>query len=146
MERAFGLLWSGDFCLGVSRIDKVESVVKTNIPKHVGFIPDGNRRWAISHGSAERGWLCARCESWLLLFEKCKAYGISEVSVYGFTQDSTRRDTVQTIAFREACFKFAFEVARRSAALLVVGRGGGGETSVHFPDALKEFRQRRGSE
>ena len=26
------------------------AMAKNNIPHHVGFIPDGNRRWAIDHG------------------------------------------------------------------------------------------------
>ena len=117
-------------------------MVKRNIPRHVGFIPDGNRRWATSQGLRKEAGYAHGVNPGLLLLEKCREYGISEVSVYGFTQDNTRRVTIQTLAFREACVKFAFEVARcGAAALLVVGD----ETSVQFPDALKEFRQRRGS-
>ena len=41
---------------------------------------------------------------------------------------------------REGCVAFAFEIARRGAALLVVGD----ETSTQFPKVLKEFRQRQG--
>ncbi|MHB8309895.1 MAG: undecaprenyl diphosphate synthase family protein [Metallibacterium sp.] len=127
--------------LGVNRINKVEFMMKRNIPKHIGFIPDGNRRWATSQGLRKEAGYAHGVNPGLLLFERCKEYGISEVSIYGFTQDNTKRVAIQTVAFREACVKFAFEIARRGAALLVVGD----ETSVQFPDELREFRQRHGS-
>ena len=76
----------------------------------------------------------------LLLFEKCKDYGIGEASIYCFTQDNTKRPSIQKQAFSDASVKFAVEIARRGAALLVVGD----ETSTQFPDVLKEFRQRQG--
>lgn len=76
----------------------------------------------------------------MLLFEKCKEYGIAEASIYCFTKDNTKRPSIQKQAFNDACVAFAFEIARRGAALLVVGD----ETSSQFPDALKEFRQRQG--
>jgi undecaprenyl diphosphate synthase len=76
----------------------------------------------------------------LLLFEKCKECGIKETSIYCFTQDNTRRPSIQKQAFSEASVAFAFEIARRGAALLVVGD----ETSTQFPKALNEFRHRQG--
>ena len=74
------------------------------------------------------------------LYEKCKECSIEEASIYGFTQDNTKRPSIQKQAFSEACVAFAFEIARRGAALLVVGD----ETSAQFPKALKEFRRRKG--
>jgi undecaprenyl diphosphate synthase len=76
----------------------------------------------------------------LQLFERCKDLGIDEVSVYGFTQDNTRRPSVQTERFRAACVEFALEVAHRGAALLVLGD----ETSAQFPASLARFRHRQG--
>ncbi|MCX7183995.1 MAG: undecaprenyl diphosphate synthase family protein [Nitrosospira sp.] len=116
-------------------------MAKNNIPRHVGFIPDGNRRWAVEHDlPKEAGYACG-INPGLLLYEQCKACGIQEASIYCFTQDNTKRPSAQKQAFSEACVAFAFEVARRGAALLVVGD----ETSVQFPKALTEFRQRQGS-
>jgi undecaprenyl diphosphate synthase len=76
----------------------------------------------------------------LALFEACKALGIEEVTVYGFTQDNTRRPSAQAIQFRAACVAFAGEISRRDAALLVVGD----ETSKQFPVELAAFRTRQG--
>jgi undecaprenyl diphosphate synthase len=113
---------------------------KNNIPRHVGFIPDGNRRWATDHLLPREAGYVHGINPGLLLFEKCKELGIEEVSIYGFTQDNTKRPSIQKQAFSEACVAFAFEIARRGAALLVVGD----ETSAQFPKVLTEFRHRQG--
>ncbi len=111
-----------------------------SLPRHVGFIPDGNRRWAVGHGMAKQDGYHHGIAPGLALFEACKARGIEEVSVYCFTQDNTRRAAVQKAAFSSASVAFAQEIARRGAALLVVGD----ETSAQFPPELAAFRQRQG--
>lgn len=110
------------------------------LPRHIGFIPDGNRRWAVQHGLAKEQGYASGVAPGLALFEACKALGVDEVSVYGFTQDNTRRPSVQTNQFRVACIAFAGEISRRDAALLVVGD----ETSKQFPVELAAFRARQG--
>jgi undecaprenyl diphosphate synthase len=115
-------------------------MAKHNIPRHVGFIPDGNRRWAVGQGLAKEAGYRHGIDPGLELFEICRAQAIEEVSVYCFTQDNTRRASVQKLAFRTASVAFALEIARRGAALLVVGD----ETSAQFPRELLSYRQRRG--
>lgn len=108
---------------------------------HVGFIPDGNRRWALTHGFTKEAGYAHGIAPGLALYEMCKSLGIPEVSVYGFTKDNTRRPAAQCRAFREACVQFAHEIAWRGAALLVVGD----EKSAQFPSELRAFRSRSGS-
>lgn len=110
------------------------------LPRHIGFIPDGNRRWAVQHGLAKEQGYASGIAPGLALFEACKALGVEEVSVYGFTQDNTLRPSVQANQFRAACVDFAGEISRRDAALLVVGD----ETSKQFPVELAAFRTRQG--
>jgi undecaprenyl diphosphate synthase len=74
------------------------------------------------------------------LFEACKTLGIEEISIFGFTQDNTRRPAVQTNHFRAACVDFAREISQRGAALLVLGD----EQSRQFPAELAAFRTRQG--
>jgi undecaprenyl diphosphate synthase len=76
-----------------------------------------------------------------MLYEQCKESGIEEISIYCFTQDNTKRPSIQKDAFSGASVAIALEIARRGSALLVVGD----ETSSQFPGALKEFRQRQGA-
>lgn len=115
-------------------------MTKNNIPRHIGFIPDGNRRWAINHGLPKEAGYAHGIEPGLLLFETCKKRGIEEISIYCYTQDNTKRPSIQKKAFSEATVALAFDIVRRGAALLVVGD----ETSSQFPQELKEFRQRQG--
>ena len=115
-------------------------MAKNNTPGHVGFIPDGNRRWAIDRGLPKEAGYEHGVAPGLLLYEKCKERGIREISIYGFTQDNTRRPPIQKRAFSEACVALALEIARRGAALLVVGN----EASKQFPESLKQFRRRSG--
>lgn len=116
-------------------------MAKHTIPQHVGFIPDGNRRWAQHHGLPKEAGYAQGIVPGLLLYEKCKHSGIQEVSIYGFTQDNTKRPSIQKAAFSDACITMALELARRGAALLVVGD----DASSQFPKVLKPFLHRRGA-
>jgi undecaprenyl diphosphate synthase len=120
---------------------------RPGLPRHIGFIPDGNRRWAAarrlpcSRPARPQAGYASGIAPGLALFERCRSLGIEEVSVYGFTQDNTRRPAAQTERFRAACVEFALEIVRRGAALLVVGD----QDSPQFPAPLREFRQRQGN-
>jgi undecaprenyl diphosphate synthase len=115
-------------------------MTKRSLPKHVGFIPDGNRRWAVSRGLAKEQGYQFGIEPGLTLFEMCRSQGIPEISIYGFTQDNTKRASAQIQAFRSACVDFALEVSHRGAALLVMGN----DKSPLFPEELRSFRVREG--
>jgi hypothetical protein len=115
-------------------------LVRSVLPRHVGVIPDGNRRWAVARGLRKEVGYAAGVEAGLLFFDLYKNIGIEEVSVYGFTKDNTKRSSEQMIAFRKAVVDFAFEVYRRGAALLVVGD----VESDLFPLELKRFCSRQG--
>ncbi len=118
----------------------LKAVKPSRLPRHIGFIPDGNRRWASGQGLAREAGYEHGIHPGLSLFETCRELGIEEVSVYGFTQDNTRRPSAQTMRFRDACVSFAEEIARRGSSLLVLGD----ESSQQFPDTLKPFRTRQG--
>jgi undecaprenyl diphosphate synthase len=116
-------------------------MAKNSVPRHIGFIPDGNRRWAANRGLPKEDGYAAGIGPGLSLYEICKERGIAEASIYCFTQDNTKRPNAQKLAFTDASVAFAFEIARRGAALLVLGD----ETSAQFPKILNEFRTRQGT-
>ncbi len=123
-----------------SRTIGIEGLMRTALPQHIGFIPDGNRRWAQDRGLAREHGYGFGVEPGVRLFEHCRDIGVKEISIYGFTRDNTKRPAAQKEAFSEACVRFANELKGRGAALLVLGD----EDSGVFPKELRVYRERQG--
>lgn len=109
------------------------------IARHVGIIPDGNRRWADERGLARRCGYAAGVEPGIRLLDLCRNLGINEAIVYGFTKENVHRPSDQVEAFRAACVEFCLRAVRAGAALLVVSDS----ASPAFPDTLRPFTERR---
>lgn len=109
------------------------------VPNHIGVIPDGNRRWAVSHGMTKEKGYAPGLDPGLQLFRLCRDAGIKELTYYGFTVDNTKRPTVQRLAFTEACIKAVELLAGEDAELLVFGN----TESEMFPKALLPYTTRR---
>ena len=116
-------------------------MAKPRVPRHIGFIPDGNRRWAANRGLAKEEGYAHGIEPGVRLYEQCRQAGIEEISVYCFTKDNLKRPSVQKDSFKAASVALAVAIAERGAALLVVGD----DSTDHFPAELTEFRERRGT-
>lgn len=111
------------------------------MPRHVGLIPDGNRRWARERGRESFEGYAAGMEVGLRMLDDCLELGISEVSVYGFTMDNNKRPREQRLAFGAACVAFVEEAMKRPIHLRVIGD----HTSAMFPPELTEYAvERRG--
>lgn len=107
------------------------------IPKHIGVIPDGNRRWAVSKGlPKEKGYKEGLQPGLQLL--KLKEIGVKELTYYGFTVDNTKRPSVQTKAFIQACVEAVKLIANEDVSLLVIGNT---ESSM-FPKELLPYTKR----
>ena len=109
------------------------------LPRHVGLIPDGNRRWAKARGMHPATGYAAGMERGLTMLDECLSLGIEEVSVYGFTTDNTKRPRDQRIAFAEACVLFIEAAMERDIALKVVGD----TSSAMFPEVLRTYAKER---
>lgn len=105
------------------------------IPKHIGIIPDGNRRWALAHGLPKEAGYDYGIEPGKRLLEEGLKLEIQEVSVYAFTLENTYRPKEQIIAFKNALLAFFDLIKDKDVSILVIGN----TESRIFPKELKKF-------
>ncbi len=109
------------------------------IPKHIGIIPDGNRRWAVSNNLTKDQGYEKGINPGFELFKLCQKENIEEISLYGFTTDNTKRPTEQKIAFTKACVDAVMGLMKENCELLVIGN----TESKSFPKELLPFTTRQ---
>ncbi|MBR5485029.1 MAG: di-trans,poly-cis-decaprenylcistransferase [Oscillospiraceae bacterium] len=109
------------------------------IPRHIGIIPDGNRRWASSKGLNKQDGYKFGLNPGLQLLELAKEQGVEEITYYGFTTDNCKRPQAQFSAFSNACVTAVEIIAQHPVSLLVVGNS----ASQMFPEQLKKFTTRQ---
>lgn len=109
------------------------------IPKHIGIIPDGNRRWAIGKGLSKEMGYENGLKPGIQVFELCRKMGVEELTFYGFTMDNTKRPSIQTKAFTKACIKAVELLSNKDASLLVIGN----TNSPMFPKELLPYTNNR---
>lgn len=105
------------------------------IPKHIGIIPDGNRRWASSHGLSKDKGYSSGITPGVILVKQCEKYDIKELTFYGFTVDNTKRPAVQKEAFTKACIDAVNSLRNENVEILVIGN----TESPCFPKELLPF-------
>ncbi|NLJ88482.1 MAG: undecaprenyl diphosphate synthase family protein [Epulopiscium sp.] len=117
----------------------MEKSIFKRLPNHIGIIPDGNRRWALSNNKEKHEGYKYGINPGFELYKICLDYGIKEMTFYGFTQDNTKRPPIQTKAFQEACVEAVMKLANKDANLLVIGN----TNSPLFPKELLPFANKR---
>ncbi|HZK72221.1 MAG TPA: undecaprenyl diphosphate synthase family protein [Clostridia bacterium] len=108
------------------------------LPRHIGIIPDGNRRWAQNKGFEKQDGYEFGIQPGFELYNLCLELGIEEMTFYGFTVDNTKRPSLQTTAFQKACVDAVECLANRDADLLVIGN----TQSPSFPKELLPYAKR----
>ena len=109
------------------------------VPKHIGIIPDGNRRWAVNNNLSKEKGYDHGINPGLELFKLCEKENVEEVTFYGYTMDNTKRPSVQKEAFIKACVYSVMLLTKENCEILVVG-----DTSANFfPEELLPFTKER---
>ena len=109
------------------------------IPKHIGIIPDGNRRWARQAGLEKKDGYAYGLAPGLELLHLARQAGVEEITYYGFTTDNCGRPQEQVRAFSAACVEAVKRIAAEPVSLLVVGNA---EAPV-FPEELLPYTRAR---
>lgn len=109
------------------------------IPKHIGVIPDGNRRWAKGAGLEKREGYAHGLEPGLEVLHLARQAGVEELTYYGFTTDNCGRPAEQVEAFSRACVEAVELVAAEPVSLLVVGN----TQTRFFPQELEPYTTRQ---
>lgn len=109
------------------------------VPKHIGIIPDGNRRWAEENGLKKEAGYAYGLEPGLRLLRAARNHGIQELTYYGFTVDNCKRPKEQVIAFSKACIKAVEMIEQENAELYVIGN----TNSPCFPAELLSYTERK---
>ncbi|OJF93539.1 undecaprenyl diphosphate synthase family protein [Alkalibacterium sp. 20] len=109
------------------------------LPKHIGVIPDGNRRWALTKGLKKHDGYNHGIGPGMKLYEACLELGVEEMTYYGFTMDNVKRPSLQTKAFQKACVDSVNELKEKDADLLVLGN----TDSDVFPKELLPYANKR---
>ena len=123
-------------CTG-NTLNEVMSMSKQK-PKHIGVIPDGNRRWAVAKGLSKKDGYEYGLKPGLQLLQIAKEYGIEEITYYGFTVDNCKRPAEQFQAFQKACVDAVEMLTKEGADLLVIGDS----NSKCFPEELLPYTTR----
>ena len=109
------------------------------IPRHIGIIPDGNRRWAENNGLHKYEGYHYGINPGFSLYDLCLQLGVQELTFYGFTQDNTKRPSNQKFAFSKACVDAVYGLSKKDAQLLVLGDN----NSSQFPVELIPYTKRK---
>ena len=109
------------------------------IPKHIGIIPDGNRRWAEGSGLKKEEGYAYGLEPGLKLLRTARNHGIQELTYYGFTVDNCKRPKEQVIAFSDACVRAVKMIEQEDVEVYVIGN----TNSSCFPTELLSYAGRR---
>ncbi len=108
------------------------------VPRHIGLIPDGNRRWASDKGLQKQQGYEYGLDPGLQALKLAQEYGIDEITYYGFTTDNCKRPKIQIEAFIRSCVDAVNLISNENVSLLVIGN----TNSAMFPKELLKYTKR----
>lgn len=98
----------------------------TTVPTHVGFILDGNRRWARMHSIPEFDGHLAGYNALREVVEDCFDRGIQYVTIYAFSNENWKREAKEVSGLMRLAFQMVSKdlktLIRQNVRLRFLGR------------------------
>src|SRR3989344_716948 len=93
-----------------------------NIPGHICFIPDGNRRYARKHHLSLSNSYESGVRKGLEVVEWCKEIGVRDISFFGASRENILlRNTEESIEILKGVLRFCSEILKQSVHLEIFG-------------------------
>lgn len=123
------LIFWNDYVLFTIKKIMIVVLQKRPIPRHVSFIMDGNRRFALaSHIPRAEGHLHG-FEKLLEVIEWCLHLGVKEVSLYGFSIENFKRTKDEVDSLMELAFTKLSEAMKEKYIYIFLNK----LLSIHYP-------------
>ena len=88
---------------------KAEEIDKTNLPRHIAIIMDGNGRWAKKRGLPRSAGHAVGAETFRRVARYCRSIGIEYLTVYAFSTENWKRPKDEVDAIMELLEKHLCE-------------------------------------
>jgi undecaprenyl diphosphate synthase len=86
---------------------------KTNLPRHLGIIMDGNGRWAKKRGLPRTAGHAAGADAFRTIAYYCRDIGIPYLTVYAFSTENWKRPVEEVSAIMDLLQKFLLEALEK---------------------------------
>lgn len=88
---------------------KAEEIDKSNLPRHIAIIMDGNGRWAKQRGLPRKAGHAAGAETFRKIATYCRDIGIEYLTVYAFSTENWRRPADEVASIMALLEKYLLE-------------------------------------
>ncbi len=114
---------------------KPGATLNPQIPKHIGVIPDGNRRWSDLHNLSKEDGYKAGYLAMKNFVMDCKEIGIQEITAYGCSNDNLKRTVDDKKHFIKCIYELASYLKNKNIDVRLIGN----HNDPNFPGILKDF-------
>lgn len=91
------------------RANKAEEIDRSNLPRHIAIIMDGNGRWAQRRGLPRTAGHAAGAETFRKIATYCKSIGLDYLTVYAFSTENWKRPAEEVAAIMGLLEKYLLE-------------------------------------
>ena len=94
-------------------VKKAEEIDKSNLPRHIAIIMDGNGRWAKKRGLPRTAGHAAGAETFRSIATYCKNLGVRYLTVYAFSTENWKRPQEEVDAIMGLLEKYLGEAIEK---------------------------------